>query len=160
TFLTDRKPGWDELERLVRDARRKPERLGPDGLFRLGSLYRSAAADLAYVRRKWPQDPSHRRLEGLVGQARALVYESESRRRSLKDFFAHEYWRHIRERPLPLVAAALLLFGSGVAAGVWAHADPVAAQSLAPGQFRGALRHRSSTSLGLTPADSAALSSY
>src|SRR5207302_2547452 len=46
-FLKERQPAWAELETLVRQAGRKPQRLEPDRIRRLGALYRSAAADLA-----------------------------------------------------------------------------------------------------------------
>ena len=43
-FIATRGPDWHELELLVREAGRRPERLGPERLLRLGALYRAAAA--------------------------------------------------------------------------------------------------------------------
>jgi hypothetical protein len=72
-FLEDRQRAWTELEGLVRDAKRRPQRLGPDRVLRLGALYRSAAADLALARRRFPADPVVPRLEERVGRARDRV---------------------------------------------------------------------------------------
>ena len=68
-FLQDRRQGWVELDALVRRARRRPERLGADGVRRLGRLYRAAAADLAVARRQFRSDPVVATLEGLVGRS-------------------------------------------------------------------------------------------
>src|SRR5262249_57419742 len=62
-FLSERNQSWQELDELVRRARRRPERLGSEGVFRLGTLYRAAAADLARARRLFPADPVVERLE-------------------------------------------------------------------------------------------------
>src|ERR671930_1829626 len=75
-FSESRSPGWRELELLVSEAGRRPERLGPEKALRLGALYRSAAADLATARRRFPHDPAVARLEALVGRARHLVYDA------------------------------------------------------------------------------------
>jgi uncharacterized membrane protein SpoIIM required for sporulation len=135
-FLADRARFWGELEELVTSARRRPERLGPDRVMRLGSLYRSAAADLALARRRFPDDPVVRGLEDLVGRARHLVYDAPPRRRSLARFWARDYWRRVAERPLPLAVAAALLMAPAALAGSWALDDPGAAGGLVPEEFR------------------------
>lgn len=159
TFLRDREPAWDELRRLVAAAKGRPERLGPERLRQLGTLYRAAAADLATARRRYPGDPLVGTLAGLVGQARHLVYASEARRESVGAFLSHGYWRRVRERPVPLLVAALLLFAPAVLSVVWALDDPVAAGGLVPDAFRGATEPRpGGADLGLSPAASAAFS--
>ena len=50
-FVAERAPVWTELEQLVDTAGSKPSRLGADGVRRLGTTYRAAAADLAIARR-------------------------------------------------------------------------------------------------------------
>jgi uncharacterized membrane protein SpoIIM required for sporulation len=100
---------------------------------RLGDLYRSAAADLALARRRWPGDPVVRRLEALVDRARQSVYDSSGRRGSLVTFFGRTYWSLVLERPAPLVVAAGLLFLPAVGGLVWALSDPVAAAGMVPG---------------------------
>src|SRR5437764_108341 len=78
-FIAARNDDWHELERLVTEAGRRPDRLPPARVLRLGALYRAAAADLARLRRRAPGSPETARLEALVGTARHLVYGSHTR---------------------------------------------------------------------------------
>ncbi len=160
-FLSDRAPSWRELRGLVAAARGRPERLGPVGVRRLGELYRSAAADLALARRRFPLDPSVAELADLVGRARHLVYAAPSRRDSVLAFLGRGYWQRVRERPrLLLVSAALLLAPMALAA-AWALDDPAAAGRLAPGAFEGTAEPPpAGADLGLSVSERAALSSY
>jgi uncharacterized membrane protein SpoIIM required for sporulation len=139
-FTESRSDDWHELERLVAEAGRRPERLGPARVLRLGALYRAAAADLATARRRAPGDPSVRRLEALVGNARHLVYDTRGRRRSAIHFLATDYWRLVAERKRALAVAFVLLFGSAALAAVWAVHDPGAATGVVPSAFRPALQ--------------------
>lgn len=157
-FTRERQGQWNELEGLVGDAGRRPERLGPDGVLRLGALYRAAAADLALARRQFPGDPLVRRLETLVGRARGLVYDTPPRRASLLRFFMRDYWWLIASRPVPLLFSAVLLFGSGALASAWAVTDPGAAAGLVPSEFQ-PVTDRRSADLGLSADEEAALSS-
>jgi hypothetical protein len=124
-FSDARSDAWRELELLVSEAGRRPERLGPEKALRLGQLYRAAAADLATARRRFPGDPAITRLEALVGRARHLVYDAPSRRSAVFRFFATDYWRLIAERPRPLLLAFLLLFGAAFLFGFWSFMDSV-----------------------------------
>jgi uncharacterized membrane protein SpoIIM required for sporulation len=139
-FTESRNADWHELERLVAEAGRRPERLGPRRVLRLGALYRASAADLATARRRFPGDPSVARLEALVGNARHLVYDTRGRRRSLLRFFATDYWRLIVERRRALAVSFVLVFGSAALAAVWAVHDPGAATGVVPSAFRPALQ--------------------
>jgi uncharacterized membrane protein SpoIIM required for sporulation len=136
SFLSPRRDRWSELSGLVRSAGRRPETLGPDGVRRLGTLYRATAADLALARREFAGDPVVAQLADLVGKARPLVYANERRLGSFREFVSHGYWRRVRERPVPLLVSALLLFGTWGLAGVWAWRDPGAALAVAPEDFR------------------------
>jgi uncharacterized membrane protein SpoIIM required for sporulation len=135
-FLRERQRAWTELEELVRAAGRRPWRLGPGRVRRLGELYRSAAADLAFARRRFRGDPVVRRLEELVGRSRSLVYDTRARRGSLVRFATRGYWRLVAERPLALAVAAALLFAPAALAGGWALRDPAGATGLVPREFR------------------------
>jgi uncharacterized membrane protein SpoIIM required for sporulation len=135
-FLTERGESWQELDALVRRARRRPERLGSEGVLRLGTLYRAAAADLALARRSFPADPAVGRLEQLVARARSLVYEAPTRRGSVVRFVARDYWRLVAEHPLALLVAASLLFAPAVLSASWALRNPGAAIGLVPAEFR------------------------
>jgi uncharacterized membrane protein SpoIIM required for sporulation len=157
-FLGERQPVWTELDRLVTEAGKRPERLGPQGVRRLGTLYRGAAADLALARRRFPHDPLVRRLEALVGRARSLVYDVEVRRETLREFVVHGYWRRVVERPVFLAVSAVLLFAPFAAAVAWAHADAGAAGRMVPAPFR-AVTQRSGGDLGLSLDQQAAFAS-
>lgn len=156
-FVSERTEAWTQLDAMVKHARGRPERLGTDGLLALGALYRSAAADLALARRRWPGDPVVARLEDVVGRARHLVYDSQGRRGSLVSFFSHTYWRRIGERPVPLALAAALLVAPLLLAALWAAADPAAAGGLIPGRFQGSAP--AGGDLGIPAAGQAALAS-
>ena len=157
-FVEERSPGWTGLEALLRDAGAKPERLGPERLRRLGGLYRSAAADLAFARRAFPHDPVTRRLERLVLDARQAVYADQGARRSVWWFLSTGYWRRVRERPWALITALVLLFAPLALAAVWAIDEPAAAIGVVPPEFQGAAEP-GGRGRAPTAADQAALSS-
>jgi hypothetical protein len=135
-FTRARGDAWNELAGLVRDAERRPAKLGAARVRRLGTLYRATAADLAVARRRYPGDPVVTRLEALVGAARQLVYAAPARRESFLEFVRRGYWRLVVERPLALLVSALLLFAPVGLAGTWALRDPGAASGLVPGAYR------------------------
>ena len=153
----ERAAEWSELERLLDEARGRPERLGPEGVLRLGALYRAAAADLAVARRRMPGDPVVGRLEALVGRGRQAVYADVAPRGSLRRFATTDYWRLVRARRPALLVAAALLFGPAGLAAVWAIGDPAAALGVVPREFRGAVEPVGDT--GMTAGESAAFSS-
>ena len=82
-FAAARGPAWDDLAGLIAAARGRARRLPASDILRLGSRYRETAADLAYARRRFGDDPVTRRLETLVLRARPLVYATPGRRGSL-----------------------------------------------------------------------------
>jgi uncharacterized membrane protein SpoIIM required for sporulation len=139
-FESERGRDWARLEALLRRAggRRGRRRLGADGVLELGSLYRGAAADLAYARRRFPGDPVVARLEVLVTRGRATVYRRTGRRGSVREFFARGYWRRLAERPGMVALAWLLLLAPAATGAVWGLADPGAAVGLVPGEFASA----------------------
>ena len=139
-FIAARSPDWHELELLLREAGRRPERLGPERLLRLGALYRATAADLARLRRQAPRAPETMRLESLVRQGRQAVYDVSTRRRSVVSFFVTDYWRLVAARRKALLVAFVLLFGSAALAALWGVHDPAAATGVVPAQFRPALQ--------------------
>jgi uncharacterized membrane protein SpoIIM required for sporulation len=157
-FTATRGERWARLDELVARARRRPERLPPEDVRQLGALYRSAAADLAVARRRFPTDPIVTRLESLVARARHLVYDSASTRGSFRAFVSRGYWQRVRERPVLLAVAGGLLLVPAVLCMVWALRDPGGAGGLIPGQYRSVTEPRPGGSLGLSSDASAALS--
>ena len=141
-FTHDRGSAWSELDELVGSAGRKPEKLGAARVRRLGELYRSAAADLALARRRFPGDPVTLRLEQRVGRARQLVYDAPTRRESAKEWITHGYWRSVRALWRELLVAAVLTFGTAGLTGVWADHNPGAAGGLVPGAYQSVTQPR------------------
>ena len=141
-------------------AGRRAESLGPDGVRRLGALYRATTADLALARRRFAGDPVVARLETLVSRARPLVYERARRGLSFAEFATTGYWQRVRERPSLLLVAALLLFVPWVLAAVWAVRDPGAASGVVPSEYKSVTEPRErGTDLGLDTDEEAAFSS-
>ncbi len=154
--MRSRQEQWRELQRLLQSAHGRPERLGADGVRRLGALYRGAVADLARARRSFPGDPIVRSLEDLVGSARAAIYAVQPRRGSASDYFARGYWRAVREQRLSIAIALVLLAVSTVLATIWGWHDPRAAAGVVPGSLgAGGPPHRA---IGLGADQSAAFS--
>jgi uncharacterized membrane protein SpoIIM required for sporulation len=134
-FALDRSERWQELEALVAGASGHPERLGADGVRRLGERYRGVSADLAYARRAFPGDPVVLRLEALVAKARPLVYGRRERGGGILAFVRRGYWQSVREMPGLLALSMLLLMGSLLLAGMWAWRSPAAASGVVPAEF-------------------------
>ncbi|MCA1688912.1 MAG: stage II sporulation protein M [Actinobacteria bacterium] len=158
-FLTAREPDWQRLADALRRARGRPERLGPVGALELGALYRSAAADLALARRRFPGEPVLDRLEALVRDGRQAVYGRRTRRPALRAFVATGYWREVRRRPGALALAWTALLAPALLAGGWALADPGAAVGLVPPAFRAAAGPTVAHAHDLAPATQASLAS-
>ena len=137
-FEAERGADWRRLQDALARAGGRPERLGPDGVQELGALYRGAAADLAYARRRYPGDPVVARLEALVVAGRGAVYGQTSRGGSVRELMVRGYWRRLAERPVLILVAWLLLLAPAAAAAVWAVGDPGAALGLVPGDLQAA----------------------
>ena len=158
-FIADRRPSWDELDALLKAAKGRPERLGASRARRLGALYRSSAADLAIARRRFPAEATVTALEDLVGRAHAVVYGSGVRRESAREFLVRGYWRRVRERPIVLAVAALLLLVPGLIAGIWGWSDPGRAGALLPETSEAIARPRpEGSNLGLSRGERATFS--
>ncbi|MGH8912650.1 MAG: stage II sporulation protein M [Acidimicrobiia bacterium] len=134
-FEADRQTRWSELESLLDEAGRRPERLGGARIRRLASLYRAAAADLVSARRRFPDDPVVDRLERLVRRGQGLIYERSNRRGNVVDFFADRYWGLLWERRHALALAGLVLVVPALLMVTWALRAPEAVSSLVPPEF-------------------------
>jgi uncharacterized membrane protein SpoIIM required for sporulation len=156
-FLRSRQADWTELDGLVRRARGRPERLGAEGVRRLGALYRRAVADLARGRRASPGDPAVRSLEELVNRARVTIYVAQPRAGSARQYLARGYWQAVRSRGRIVALAWVLLLGSAALAAVWALHDPGAAAGVVPGSLAGG-GGGPTRAIGLAAGQAAALS--
>jgi uncharacterized membrane protein SpoIIM required for sporulation len=144
TFLTERSPTWEALERDLGKSR--AGRLRPDDALAVGRSYRAVVADLAYARRRFPGDPVVTRLERLALAGRQTIYSGRRRSgRALINFVSRDYWRLVIGRPGVLAVSVIALFAPCLLGAVWALHDPAAALGLVPGEFKAAahphLRH-------------------
>lgn len=164
-LLSEARPRWAELEALTSQARGRADRLGGDGVIRLGELYRAATTDLVELRRRLPGDPLLAHLEALVGEARHLVYEGRPTRRTgggrgVIAFYSRGYWQLVREEPWALWLAVALLLGPVLLGWLWAQIDPGHAAGFAPGLYDGVTRPRPhGANLGLPAAERGAIAS-
>jgi uncharacterized membrane protein SpoIIM required for sporulation len=135
-FQTRREPDWQALTDALARARGRPARLGSDGVLAFGALYRSAAADLAYARRRYPGDPVVARLEALVTRARGAMYGRPASRARAGEFVAAGYWQRVRGLRWELVLAIAVLVGACAAGLLWAEHDVGAALGVVPAGLR------------------------
>jgi uncharacterized membrane protein SpoIIM required for sporulation len=137
-FEAERGGSWSKLSDLLARAGSRPDRLEAGAVLELGALYRQAAADLAFARRRFPGDPVVARLEVLVVRGRGTVYGHARRGGRVRDFAVRGYWRRLAERPVLLLVAWLALLLPALGAGVWALADADAALSVVPAELQAA----------------------
>ena len=136
-FVERRKAAWDELSHLIQIAGSAGVgKLSREQLQALGPLYRRTASDLAYARLRGGDPTLIAYLNDLVGKAHGLLYaERGPGAGRLRDFLLAGFPRLLRyRRAYILLAAALLLLGSVVGAGVVA-ANPKNLKTVVPAQF-------------------------
>ena len=127
-FVAQRKPAWDQLALIV--ARAGADRNGVRQLSRadlkaLGSLYRRAANDLAYVRLRGGDPRLVDYLNDLVFRAHSLVYsERTPRSANVVRFLLVEFPRLLRRRKGYIYAAAAMFFLGGLLGAGMTAADP------------------------------------
>ena len=136
-FAAERAAAWEELEAALRRAGERPEKLGRDGVRRLGTLYRAAAADLAFARRRFPGEPLVGRLERSCcgrGRRSTRARGGACRCRPSSPAGTGGGWRSGRCWCWSRGAAA----GPALAGGAWGAVDPAAAAGLIPAEFQAA----------------------
>lgn len=138
-FITRYKPEWDELEKLVKRARRSVRRLTPDEISRLDRLYRRTTVHMAQVATRTRDALLLHYLNGLTAAAHSVIYlpPRQGVLRNAWNFIIEGFARAVARTWRYHVAAALLmLFGAFLAYFAVLH-DPVAAYALMPkGEFR------------------------
>jgi uncharacterized membrane protein SpoIIM required for sporulation len=137
TFLHENQTNWDALSSLAKKAKGRVERLQPNEVIHLSSLYRSAVADLAFARRQFPGDPFVADLERRIYPARALIYDRPRSGFSVARFYRERYWVLVRERKWILILSILLMAVPAALVFIWALRDPDRAASLLGGRFSG-----------------------
>jgi len=134
-FVSLRADDWAALETLAQRARGRGERLSPAEVLRLGHLYRSAAADLAVARRRYPEAPGTARLQTLVAQGHGLVYGKAGRQDPVRRFVTTRFWQRVRAGGRCLALSGGILVGFAALGALWASVEPVAAAGILPAGF-------------------------
>ncbi len=134
-FVSARADDWAALEALAQRAQGRGERLSPPEVLRLGHLYRSASADLAVARRRYPDAPGTARLQALVAQGHGLVYGKAGRQDPIRRFVTTRFWQRVRAGGRCLALSGGILVGFAALGALWAAVDPVAAAGILPAGF-------------------------
>jgi uncharacterized membrane protein SpoIIM required for sporulation len=134
SFVTRNKQDWEELETLVRRARRWQRPLSSGERQRLDQLYRRTAVLLARVRTRTSDQHLIEYLNNLTASAHSVIYlpPRESLLRRIGVFFVEGFPRAIaRNGRQHLISAALVIAGALI--GYFAaSADPLVAHALWP----------------------------
>jgi len=138
-FINGKRATWERLSIIVERTKNGGlKHLTKEELPALGSLYRRAAADLAYARAQSANPNLVLYLNELVGNAHGVIYAEESGGWGrVWGFLAYGLPAVLRRR-MPFVLASVGLFLLGMAfAYVLVHRDPTQVALFLPEQFRG-----------------------
>ena len=137
-FINGKRAGWEKLSVIVERTKNGGlKQLSREELPALGSLYRRAAADLAYARAQEANPNLVLYLNELVGNAHGVIYAEESGGWSrIWQFFAYGLPATLRRR-MPFVLTAILLnLMGGLLAYVIIQRDPTQMSLYFPDQMR------------------------
>ena len=135
-FVARNKPAWDELESLVKQARRAMRGMTPEQLSRLDVFYRRTTIHLAQVSTRTSDRRLTQYLNDLTAAAHGLIYlpPKQSLFAGIGHFvlegFARALARHWRVHAI----SAALLVGGTLLAYFASMSDPLAAYALWPRQ--------------------------
>lgn len=138
-FVARNKPDWDELETLVRKARRSIGSMTPDDLSRLDVLYRRTAVHLSQATTRTTDARLIAYLGELTASAHALIYlpPRKSAWLGAGKFLSEGFARLIARNWRFHFVSALLLVGGALLGYVASLRDPLAAYALMmPGDTR------------------------
>lgn len=137
-FINGKRANWEKLSVIVERTKNGGlKQLSREELPALGSLYRRAAADLAFARAQGANPNLILYLNELVGNAHGVIYAEESGGWSrLWQFLAYGLPATLRRR-MPFVLAALALFLLGTACAYFlVHQDQTRVGLFLPEQFK------------------------
>jgi len=136
-FVRERRPDWERLDRLVKEANRTLGRLGKVDLRDLGALYRQASSDLARVQAAQVEPELVEYLNDLVVRAHGIIYRPEQTRlRALTAFFAREFPALVRQEWRPILLALLVDVLPALWCILMANLDPGFIEAVAPPGLR------------------------
>ncbi len=134
SFVARHKQDWDELEGLLRRAKKSLRKLTPEELSRLDQLYRRTTIHLARAS-TWTRDQQLiAYLNGLTAAAHALIYLPPRRSiwQGAATFVTEGFARAIARNWRAHLVSALLVIGGGLVGYFAAMSDPMLAHALWP----------------------------
>lgn len=155
-FVNEREADWQELSRIVRkaDTRRGVRALDREDLLWFMRLYRRVSSDLAYASAHALSEDIVSYLNGLVGRAQAILYESEtssSPLRSVLHFYNYEF-PALLQRRCGYFLAALTIFLIGIGLAYWmVITSPPRLNLFIPKEFRASVRAWKSGKIAAPP---------
>lgn len=136
-FVTEERPHWDQLERMLREIERDPDRRLPlAGVLVFHELYQRCSADLAKIATFSGEPELRRYLEGIVARAYGEIHATGQQQRKLNlwRWFTRTFPSTFRRRIGQFWLAAALTV-AGVAFGAAAlKFDPEAKRNIMPFQ--------------------------
>ena len=140
-FINGKRAGWERLSVIVERTKNGGlKHLSKEELPALGSLYRRAAADLAYARAQGANPNLVLYLNELVGNAHGVIYAEESGGWGRVWVFLAYGLPDVLRRRMPFVLAAILLNVIGaLLAYTMVHRDPTQLALYFPGELMDAV---------------------
>jgi len=137
-FINQKRAAWERLSLIVERTKNGGlKRLTREELPALGSLYRRAAADLAYARAQEANPNLVLYLNELVGNAHGVIYAEESGGWSRLGNFFRTGLPDVLRRRMPFILTAILLNVLGaLLAYEMVHRDPTQISLYFPDQMR------------------------
>jgi uncharacterized membrane protein SpoIIM required for sporulation len=136
-YILQNQPTWERLAQLSAAARRRPERLGPEGIAELVRCYQRTSAHLSYARSRYDDPGLNVRLTQLVSGAAGVIYGTRSRSsRAPVRFFATTFPAAVWHMRRQVVASALLLLVPAIVVGAWVGYSDAALEAAGPAAVR------------------------
>lgn len=123
-YIAENTPVWDRLDELSRRAAARVSRLSAAEVDELVARYQQASAHLAYARTHFDDAALVGRLSLTVGSARGAIYRRKQRPGvAAARFFSVTLPAAAWNLRRPIGVAALLMYGSALAVGLWLSND-------------------------------------
>ncbi|WP_437205875.1 stage II sporulation protein M [Planctomicrobium sp. SH664] len=134
SFISRNKADWEELEYLIKLARKSLRKLGPEELDRLDQLYRRATIHLSRVTTASHDQQLATYLNNLTAAAHSLIYlpPRESVAREVVRFVTEGFSRAVARNGRAHLISLLLLLGGGLIGYFAAMSHPLVAHALWP----------------------------
>jgi len=137
-YIAQHSPAWDRLDVLSRTAAARVKKLRASEIDELVRLYQQSSGHLAYVRTHFDDPGLIGRLSLTVGTARGAIYRKRQQPvAAATRFFSLTLPAVIWDLRRVIGVAALLFYGSALAAGLWfGHSDEALKAEYSPEEQR------------------------